>query len=223
MMKVFLLAIVLLLAIPANSAAHRLDEYLQAARVSLGRDVITLEVDLTPGSNITPAIVPLLDRNGDNTISPGEAKAYAQVVLADLRLELDGRPLALTLRRVEIPSIDEMRDGLGTIQLRADGPIDVLPVGRRELYFRNDHRPAASVYLVNALVPRDPAVVVLSQARDARQRDVHIAYDVGPHWPSQLLWIIFGVGGLSTLVLLRRGGVAREDGHVENRLSAPTD
>jgi hypothetical protein len=206
MTRVVVSVVVLLLAIPVKSAAHRLDEYLQAARVSLGRDVITLEVDLTPGSTITPAIVPLLDRDGDGTIAPAEAKAYAETVLAEVRLELDGRPLVLTLRRVEIPSIDEMRDGLGTIQLRADSHIDDLPAGRRELYFRNDHRPVPSVYMVNALVPREPDMVVVSQARDAQQRDVRIAYDVGSAWPSQLLWMGFGIAGLSTLALLRRSG-----------------
>ena len=69
------------LAMPAESAAHRLDEYLQAARVSLARDRIALEVDLTPGANIAPAIVALLDRDGDGTISPIEAEAYGQVCL----------------------------------------------------------------------------------------------------------------------------------------------
>jgi hypothetical protein len=66
-------ASVILLALPAESAAHRLDEYLQAARVSLARDRVTLEVDLTPGAAVTPAIVALVDRDGDAVISPAEA------------------------------------------------------------------------------------------------------------------------------------------------------
>ena len=61
----------------------------------------------------------------------------------------------MTLTRVEAPSIDDMRDGVGTIQLRAVGNIDAVAAGRRHLYFRNNHQPAASVYLVNALVPED--------------------------------------------------------------------
>ena len=124
MSKVFVAVIVGVLAMPAESAAHRLDEYLQAARVSLARDRITLEVDLTPGANIAPAIVALLDRDGDNTISPIEAGTYGQAVLSDLALELDGRAVAVTLTRVETPSIDDMRDGIGTIQLRAAGQIE---------------------------------------------------------------------------------------------------
>src|SRR5688572_3513135 len=104
MRTVSVAAIVFVLAMPATSAAHRLDEYLQAARLSLARDRIALEVDLTPGVNIAAAIVTLLDRDGDRRISPVEARAYGQAVLADLVLELDGRTVPVTLTRVEIPS-----------------------------------------------------------------------------------------------------------------------
>jgi hypothetical protein len=197
-------AIVFVLAVPAESAAHRLDEYLQAARVSLGRDRVTLEVDLTPGANIASGIVALLDRDGDNTISPIEAAAYGQVVLADLVLELDGRLVAMTLTRVETPSIEEMRDGLGTIQLRAAGTLEAVASGRRQLYFRNDHQPAASVYLVNALIPEDGDVGVVAQTRDARQQGVRIDYNVGARWPAQVLWLVFAALGLPTLMIGRR-------------------
>ena len=42
-------AIVGVLAMSVELGAHRLDEYLQAARVALARDAIALEVDMTPG------------------------------------------------------------------------------------------------------------------------------------------------------------------------------
>jgi hypothetical protein len=203
MSRVFVSVIVFMLAMPAESAAHRLDEYLQAARVSLARDRVTLEVDLTPGANIASAIVALLDRDGDDTISPLEAGAYGQEVVTDLVLELDGRSVAVTLTRVETPSIDDMRDGVGTIQLRAVGNVDAVAAGRRELYFRNNHQPAASVYLVNALIPDDGDVGVALQSRDPRQQGVRIEYNVGPRWPAQLLWLVLGVAGLSTLMVLR--------------------
>ena len=203
-MKVMAAAIFFVLATPAGSAAHRLDEYLQAARVSLARDRLTLEVDLTPGANIASAIVTLLDRDGDNTISPIEAAAYGHVVLADLVLELDGRPVATTLTRVAAPSIDEMRDGLGTIQLRADGNVVAVDSGRRHLYFRNNHQPAASVYLVNALISEDGDVGVVMQTRDPRQQGVRVEYNVGAHRRGQLLWLVVAAAGLSTLIVARR-------------------
>jgi hypothetical protein len=208
MRRGFLAAIVFALALPAKPAAHRLDEYLQAARLSLARDRITLEVDLTPGANIASAIVPLLDRDGDNTISPIEAAAYGRVVLADLVLELDGRPVALTLTHVEAPSIDEMRDGSGTIQVRAAGTVEAVAAGRRRLDFRNNHYPAGSVYLANALMPDDRDVGVVAQTRDPRQREIRIEYDVRPRWSARLLWLVLGAAALSTLIVRRKARLA---------------
>ena len=107
--------------------------------------------------------------------------------MSDLVLELDGRAVAVTLTRVEVPSIGEMRDGIGTIQLRAASHIEAVPAGRRYLSFRNNHQPEASVYLVNALFPEDADVRVERQRRDPRQQGVRVEYNVGPRWPAQLL------------------------------------
>ncbi len=214
MTKAFLAAIVFALAMPAATSAHRLDEYLQATRLSLARDRITLEVDLTPGVSIAPAIVTLLDRDGDHAISPIEAGAYGQVVLSDLVVELDGRPVALTLTRVESPTIDEMRDGSGTIQVRAAGTVGTVVSGRRRLDFRNNHQPAASVYLANALIPQDDDVGVVAQIRDPRQQGVRIEYDVHPRWPGQLIWLVLGVAGVATFFRWRPSAVASDSGGV---------
>src|SRR4029453_700577 len=107
MTKLYITAVVFVLAMPAQIAAHRLDEYLQAARVSLTRQQIALEIDMTPGVNVAQVIVVLLDRNGDGTISESEAGAYGNAVLKEVVLELDGQAVPLTLARVEIPSPEE--------------------------------------------------------------------------------------------------------------------
>ena len=204
MSRVFVAAIVFLLVMRGESSAHRLDEYLQAARMSLARNRVALEMDLTPGANVASAVVALVDRDGDNTISPLEAEAYGRVVLADLVLELDNRPVAMTLARVEIPSVGEMLAGVGTIQLRAIGGGQSDAVGRRHLRFRNNHQSGTSVYLVNALMPENGDVRVVGQTRDPRQQEARIEYHVGPQWPAQLLWLVLGTAGLVTLVVLRR-------------------
>ncbi len=206
MRKTFLAGIVFAVTMPAEPAAHRLDEYLQAARLSLARDRIALELDLTPGVNVASAIVPLLDRDGDNTISPAEAGAYGQGILKDLVVELDGRPVALTLTRVEAPSIDEMRDGSCTIRLQAAGNVEAVLAGRRRLDFQNNHQPAMSVYLANALVPEDRDLRVAGQTRDLRQQRVRVEYDVRPQWPARLLWLVLGAAALSTVVVRRTLG-----------------
>ena len=156
MRRVFIASVASVLAaaaMPATPAAHRLDEYLQASRVSVARDRIALEVDLTPGANIASDVIASLDRDGDAAISPIEAQSYGQSVLADLAVELDGRPVSLTLTRVEISTIAELREGMGAIRVQATATIDGSVAGRRNLHLQNDHQPEKSVYLANALVP----------------------------------------------------------------------
>ena len=83
-------------------------------------------------------------------------------MLADVVLELDGQAVALTLDHVEAPSLEEMRHGLGAIQLRASGDVESRMSLRREVRFRNNHHAASSVYLVNALMPTDSGISVVS-------------------------------------------------------------
>ena len=96
-------------------------------------------------------------------ISPLEAERYGRSVLADVVLELDGRPVTLTLDHVEASSLEEMRHGLGAIQLRASGDAEPRMSLRRELHFQNNHQAGSSVYLVNALIPSDDGIEVVGQ------------------------------------------------------------
>ena len=186
------------LLISASPSAHRLDEYLQAARVSLERTQVTLEVDLTPGVSVADGIIALIDRDGDNRITPFEARSYAEGVLGDVVVELDGRSVAMTLAHVEAPSTDEMRHGMGTIQLQAVGDVEQVAMWprQRQLHLQNNHHEASSVYLVNALIPSDNGITVVAQTRDAKQRDVSIDYSVSPQWLKYLYWPIVGIVAL---------------------------
>jgi hypothetical protein len=194
-MKRVLAAAVVFLALAPPLSAHRLDEYLQASRVSLGRTSVVLEVDLTPGAGVADEIVAQIDRDRDKTISPVEAKSYAERVLAEIDVTLDGHAIDMTLIHVEAPSIDEMRHGMGMIQLR--GIADVVPASmwrrQRQLHVRNNHHPRSSVYLVNAMIPSDDNITVVAQTRDATQREARIDYTVGPRWPKYVYWPVFGL------------------------------
>ena len=193
-----------LLVLCAAPSAHRLDEYLQAARLSWDRVGITLELDLTPGAAVAAAVLAAIDRDGDSRIVPLEAESYGRSVLADVVMEFDGQAIPMSLLHVEIPSVDEMRHGLGTMQIRAAGRVEG-HVGRSaQLHFRNDHQPSVSVYLVNALAPSDTAVSVVAQKRDAKQQDVRIDYNVTPQWPQQLYWPVLGAGALLIAFLRSR-------------------
>ena len=185
-----LAAAVLAWAMPADSTAHQLDEYLQATRVSLSRNQVSLEIDLTPGATIASEVIARLDRDSDNSISPFEAAAYGQLVLRDLVLKLDERPIVMSLAHVEIAPIDALRSGTGAIQLRMVGDLAAHIGGHHQVYFRNNHQPHRSVYLVNALVPEDGGVSVTGQARIANQQEVRIDYAVAPEWPVPILWLV---------------------------------
>jgi nickel/cobalt transporter (NicO) family protein len=181
---------VFLVILTAGARAHRLDEYLQAARLSLAHERIAVELDLTPGVSIAPAILSTIDRDTDRIISPQEARAYAQTVLSEVALSLDGRAVVVTLDRVEVPPAGDLRAGLGTIELRASGTIERLAAGRHELQFRNDHHPESAAYLINALAPGNAAVRVASQHRDPMQREGRIEYEIAPASSLQWLWLV---------------------------------
>ena len=205
-MRRSVIALAVVLAIPAVVSAHRLDEYLQASRVTLDHDRITLEIDLTPGISVAPAAVSLLDRDGEGTISPDEAALYGRRVLADLAVSLDSRPVVLNLTRIEVPSTADMHDGLATIRLTAVGQVPSLIGGRHQLLLRNTHAPkemVTSVYLANAMMPSDEGVTVVKQRRDPRQQELRVDYEVALGWPGQFLWLAFGITGLAVLAALR--------------------
>jgi hypothetical protein len=197
-------SVLLMLALPVAPSAHRLDEYLQASRVSLARDQVAIEIDLTPGASIAARVVALVDRDGDGRISPLEAETYGRAVVRDVLLEVDGRALPLTLTRVEASSIAEMSDGLGSIRLVATGLLrEAGGSGHHQLHLRNDHHPDSSVYLVNALVPGTRDIVVAAQARDPQQRDFHLDYNIRSTWPARLMWLTLGFSGLAALIVMR--------------------
>ena len=110
----------------------------------------------------------------------------------------------MTLAHAEIAPIDALRSGLGAIQLRLVGALEHgISPGGREVYFRNNHRPNISVYMVNALVPEDRDVSVTRQSRNVTQQEVQIGYHVGLRWPVPILWLVFGSSALLTLMIIR--------------------
>src|SRR4051812_11525136 len=85
------------LGLSDNAGAHRLDEYLQAARFSVERNCVRVEIDLTPGITVVPQVVSLIDTNHDGRISPAEADAYARQVFNSIELTVDKVAVPVTL------------------------------------------------------------------------------------------------------------------------------
>ena len=195
------------MALASPLAAHRLDEYLQATLLSLQADRVTLEVNLTPGVAVFETVRSLIDTNHDGQISAVEQQAYANRVLGDVALEVDRQSQHLVIVESQIPRLEEMSAGVGTIRLilRAEYPASI--PGRHQLHFENRHQAGMGAYLVNALVPAD-GIRIERQSRDNRQTEIRIDYSVSsdavkptiignsdsPRWPL--------VAGLSLAALL---------------------
>jgi hypothetical protein len=173
------------LAICYVAEGHRLDEYLQAARLNLDLDRISLGLDLTPGVEVADKLLPILDPSGREKTSRHDARVYAQRVLGDLQLEIDGQPQRLNLIRVSFPSRSAMRRGEGTIQIDAEVRVLKLGPGRHRLRFRNDHLTRLSVYSANALVPKNREIHITQQQRDPFQREYLLVFEVANAEPER--------------------------------------
>ena len=167
--------IALLLAIVTPADAHQLDEYVQASKISIARDVVRVELRLTPGVKVLPRVLAAIDTNDDGVISADEQRAYADRVRGDLSLAVDGTNLPLRLVALGFPSMAEMREGLGEIRMDFDA---VVPAGGgdRRLTFENHHLRDVAVYLANALVPQDSDIRIGAQRRSYEQSSFTLEY-----------------------------------------------
>ena len=172
------IAATLALAAGARASAHRLDEYLQAARIAIDPSRVTIELDLTPGLAVAPRVIAEIDTDRDGSISAAETRAYATRVLRDIAVDLDDRPLTLTIVDTEASPVTALNKGDGTIRLRATATVLTPAVGDHRLRYRNTHHADTGAYLANALVPSSDRVGIVSQERDANQRELVVHYEV---------------------------------------------
>jgi nickel/cobalt exporter len=167
-------------AFQATAAAHVLDEYVEAAQITLAPNGARVELRLVPGVEVADRIFALIDVDGDGQISAAEEQAYARRVLQDIALEVDGRRAPLALTGVEFPSRREMNEGTGAIRLDLAAEAALSTAGEHQLSFRNDHLPELGVYLVNALVPATNEIKISRQERDPLQRVMRLNFNVTP-------------------------------------------
>ena len=182
---------------------HQLDEYLQAARIALAANAVVLEMSLTPGVAVAPRVLALVDGDGDGQASAAEIDAYARQVLRDVVLTVDGQPIPMTVTRAQGASLAEMSAGAGTIRFEALGKIHALSSGRHQIRLMNTHQPEFSVYLVNALVPSDPAISITAQRRDMLQHSIELDLDVAT-WHATAVWGVLIVGAFAALAGYRQ-------------------
>ena len=190
----------------ASMHAHRLDEYLQGTIISVEKNRLEAQMTLTPGVAIFPALLASIDTDGDGAISDKEQRAYAQQVLNDVSVQIDGEHLTPRLLALKFSTVDEMRDGRGEIQLEFSAD---LPAGGRErtVVLENHHLSGIAAYQVNVLVPRDPDLRITGQDRNYVQSIYQMTYQqagVSTLW-SSAAWL----GAIPLLLLARLAFVWR--------------
>lgn len=177
--SLLLTLLALALATPAVTLAHPADVYLQAAYLTIAPDEIVVELDLTPGVLVAPQILPLLDTDGDQAISDAEGRAYAATVLPSLALQLDGRPLTLTVTNVDTPTYLAVQSGYGAVRVFTSAALEAGLTGAHTLSFTNGHAPAGASYQVNTFVARGADIALGAQRRDSLQQSVTVEYTIG--------------------------------------------
>jgi nickel/cobalt transporter (NicO) family protein len=193
------------LATPVPAGAHRLDEYLQATRLSVDIERVGLEIDLTAGVAVAPQVFAWIDTNRDGRISGAEAEEYGRQLLGSVALSVDGRPVPVTLVEIRVPEFREMSLGVGTIRVRATAAVSATAAGRHQVSYLNTHRSESSVYLVNALVPADPRIQIADQRRDRAQHGLTLDYTVRADAPwARTCSLLAGLAMAGVLVLTRR-------------------
>ena len=88
-------AATLLFATPAR--AHWLDQYLQATTILVGKDRVHAQLRLTPGVAIFSRVIADIDANADGVLSADEQHAYAERVLRDITVRIDGADVPVFL------------------------------------------------------------------------------------------------------------------------------
>ena len=190
----------------ARVSAHRLDEFLQAARIGVGRDRVQLEMDLTPGIVVADGVIRDIDADRNGVLSQDEQRAYADRVLGALTLRIDDSPLPrMQTAASSFPDVAALHTGDATITIRAEAGVARLERGPHRLFFHNANAADSSVYLANALVSEDLDVAVTEQRRVEDQSALTIGFVVrATSARRRWAWIGLGCVCLLTVSLTRR-------------------
>ena len=159
-----LISVGVLLLLGVRASAHRLDEYLQAALISLEKDRVAISLRLVPGVAVSTAVLGGMHANGDGLISEQEQRVYAEQVLRDLLLTVDGRRLRPTIISVKFPNVEAINE-------------NQTPFTGSARQFRGQlHANLPKPFLVNCLVPRNPDIRVAAQSRNEQQSFYQLDY-----------------------------------------------
>ena len=142
------LAWLLPVLVPGMALAHPVDEVVQGAYLTLAKDEVRLELDLTPGTEVVDVVLKALDPNGDKTVSEAESRAYGERVLKQSSLFVGGKAAAWRLDRVNVPSYQALVEETATIKVYAMAQRPDR-AGAQSLSYANAYQPAKSQWIAN--------------------------------------------------------------------------
>jgi hypothetical protein len=177
MRRIVAVAAVLSLVLQAPAFAHEVDEYVQAALISLERDHLDVQLRLVAGAEVFARLFASIDINRDGAVSEAEKQTYAHAVVRDLAFTLNGQRAAAEIVSIAFPPVDLMKEGVGEIQLALRVPVSKSGP-HQKLVIENHHQPAISAYLMNSLKPRDASLRIVTQRRSADQSRYELDYEV---------------------------------------------
>jgi nickel/cobalt transporter (NicO) family protein len=173
-----------LLAPPQAALAHPLDVYLQASYITVAPTQIVVELDLSPGVLVAPQVLPQLDTDGDQQISDAEGQAYVDAMLGKVVLQVDGKPLALAVTKIDMPAYLNIQSGYGTLRIFTVATLADGMTGTHQIAYTNNFAPTGSAYQVNAFVDKGVPITLGKQNRDSLQQSVTIDYAIGGAAPA---------------------------------------
>ena len=134
---------------------------------------------MTPGVAVAPAVLAMIDTDGNGDLSAAESDDYARRIIDALVMTVDGQRVRPRLERRQVPAPRDLKAGTASIRLHASAPLPALTDGPHHVFFSNTHRSDIGVYLANALVPSDPRIEITGQRRDVAQHELTIDYSLG--------------------------------------------
>jgi len=161
-------------------SAHRLDEYLHAARLAIDSTGVRLELSLTPGIAVADAVIRDIDADRDAVLSPAERRTYSQRLLNGLSLRIDESAVPLQLAVADFPAVATLRGGEAAIVLRMNARPPHLTAGAHRVSFRNGNATHGAVYLANALLPEDRRIAITGMQHAMDQSGLTVAFTVRP-------------------------------------------
>ncbi|WP_148112988.1 hypothetical protein, partial [Actinoplanes sp. ATCC 53533] len=167
----------MLIVFPASAAwAHPLDITWQTSYLTLTAGKVDVEIKISVGALVAPALLTDLDRDTDHSLSGDEGNDYASRVLAKIALRIDDTAIPLSVARVDLPDYTQTQAGYGVLRIKATGSAPA--AGTHSLFYRNDFAPEKPRYQVTVAGTDGVSIPAGTLSRDQEQQQVRTDFTV---------------------------------------------